>query len=114
MESSDRTRSTVPRKESTYGDFLDDGDGIATNILANRLKCLEQEGIIQKSRDPENGRRVIYSLTKKGLDLAPVLFAMMRWSGKYDHKYGVSEDFIQEMEKNAERFINREHIRLSR
>jgi len=105
-------RDLLFRERKTYGDFLDDGDGIATNILADRLKCLQQEGIIQKSRDPDNGRRVIYALTDKGLDLAPVLIAMMRWSSKHDNKYGVSEEFIRTMEKDANEFITRQRSRL--
>lgn len=98
-------RDLLFREINTYGDFLDNGDGIATNILADRLKCMQEEGIINKSRDPDNGRRVIYSLTAKGLDLAPILFSMMRWSAKYDNKYGVSEEFIQKMEKDAAKVI---------
>ncbi|MAN79634.1 MAG: transcriptional regulator [Rhodospirillaceae bacterium] len=66
-----------------YGDFLASEEQIATNILAARLKHLESEGIISKARDPENRRSYIYSLTEKGLDLAPVLLEIIRWSSRY-------------------------------
>ncbi|MBL4756623.1 MAG: winged helix-turn-helix transcriptional regulator [Rhizobiales bacterium] len=39
--------------------------------------------MIEKSDDPENGKRKIYSLTEKGQDLAPVILETIRWSGKY-------------------------------
>ena len=66
-----------------YGDFLASEEQIATNILAARLKHLECEGIITKARDPENRRSYIYSLTEKGLDLAPVLLEIIRWSSRH-------------------------------
>lgn len=67
----------------TYGDFLDGREQIATNVLAARLKLLETEGVVTKARDPESGRSYIYSLTEKGLRLAPVVLEIMRWSADY-------------------------------
>lgn len=52
-------RGLMLRGRRTYGEFLDAGDGIATNILADRLKCLELKGIIVKSRDPDDRRRYL-------------------------------------------------------
>ncbi|MDP4795345.1 MAG: helix-turn-helix transcriptional regulator [Rhodospirillales bacterium] len=66
-----------------YGQFLSGEEKIATNILADRLKHLEQEGIVQRARDPENRRSYIYSLTDKGLDLVPMILEIIRWGGKY-------------------------------
>tara|TARA_R110000868_G_scaffold1500_11_gene11768 strand:+ start:4770 stop:5216 length:447 start_codon:yes stop_codon:yes gene_type:complete len=66
-----------------YGEFLCCEEQIATNVLAQRLKHLEREGIISKARDPENRRSYIYSLTDKGLDLAPVLLEIIRWSSRH-------------------------------
>lgn len=77
-------REMMLHGKSTYSDFLEIDEGISTNILADRLKHLESEGIIEKIRDPENGRSFIYSLTRKGADLAPVLMEIIRWSGKHD------------------------------
>src|ERR1700682_2113719 len=50
---------------------------IATNILADRLPKLEAHGIISSEPDPSDGRKLIYSLTEKGIDLAPVLTEMV-------------------------------------
>ena len=52
-----------------FNELLDTSEGIASNILAERLKRLTAAGIITRSTDPENRRRRIYTLTDKGLDL---------------------------------------------
>jgi len=93
-------RDLMFRGRETYGEFLESGEGIATNVLADRLKCLETEGLIEKSRDPENKRRVLYRLTEKGLDLAPVLLEMMRWSAKYDADTGTPQVFLDMLEND--------------
>ena len=73
-------RDLMLRGNETYGEFLDSGEGIATNVLADRLKGLEAVGIVVKSPDPENRRRNIYRLTQKGLDLAPLIMELYRRS----------------------------------
>jgi DNA-binding HxlR family transcriptional regulator len=83
------------RDRKTYSDFLDGGDGIATNILANRLKELLAQGIIDKSRDPGNRRSFIYSLTDKGFDLAPLIMDLVVWSAKYDQVSKVPDDMLE-------------------
>ena len=68
----------------TFTEFLGAGEGIATNILTNRLARLEAAGIITSEPDPADRRRSIYSPTQKGRDLAPVLFALSRWGVHYE------------------------------
>lgn len=58
-------------------------EGIASNILADRLKRLVEEGILSKSDDPTHKQKAIYSLTEKGIDLVPVLAQMAVWGRKY-------------------------------
>ena len=70
----------------TYSEFLEADEGIASNILIARLKHLEAEGIVEKSRDPDNRRAYIYELTKKGRDLAPILIEIIIWSGMHDNR----------------------------
>ena len=57
--------------------------GIATNILSNRLKKLVKHGIMEKEKNPKDGRRFIYRLTKKGLNLYPIPLAMMSWGDRW-------------------------------
>lgn len=76
-------RDIVFRGKRTYGEFLKSEEGFATNILASRLAHLEEEGIL-KREDAPDGRKDIFTLTEKGLDLIPLLFEMVLWSAKYD------------------------------
>jgi DNA-binding HxlR family transcriptional regulator len=69
--------------KTSYGDFASSQEGIATNILSNRLLSLESAGVITKNLDPKNKRRYIYTLTSKGLDLIPLFLEIMLWSAKY-------------------------------
>src|SRR6266571_5952826 len=66
-------RDMMLRGFRTYKEFLGSYERIATNILADRLRKLEARGIITAERDSSDGRKLIYSLTAKGIDLAPVL-----------------------------------------
>lgn len=79
-------RDMLLNGKQTYGEFLEAGEGISTNILADRLKHLEASGIIERSPDPENWRKVLYTLTEKGRDLAPVILEILAWSGKHDQR----------------------------
>lgn len=67
----------------SYGQFLDSEEHIATNILADRLSSLESKGVISRRKDPSNGKRFIYSLSEKGLDLLPLFVEIIFWSEKY-------------------------------
>lgn len=77
-------RDIVFRGKRTYGEFLKSEEGFATNILATRLEHLLAEGILRRESDPSDGRKDIYTLTDKGLDLIPLLFEMVLWSAEYD------------------------------
>src|SRR5690242_4120454 len=58
-------------------------EGIASNILADRLKRLVEQGILSKADDPTHKQKAIYSLTEKGVELLPVLAQMSVWGRKY-------------------------------
>ncbi|WP_344795739.1 helix-turn-helix domain-containing protein [Litoribacillus peritrichatus] len=85
-----------------YHEFMDAGEGISTNILANRLADLESNGILNKSKDPNKGSRFIYTLTQKGIELMPMMLAMMDWAEKYDAKTEVPRDFIEKLRNTPE------------
>lgn len=97
-------REMMLRGKKTYGDFLQADEGISTNILADRLKHLEAEGIIEKSQDPENRRSFVYSLTAKGLDLAPIVLEIIRWGGQHDQRPVASKDVYDRVRKDREGF----------
>src|SRR5579862_1189757 len=58
-------------------------EGIASNILADRLKTLVEQGIVTKADDPSHKQKAIYSLTEQGIELLPVLAQMAGWGSKY-------------------------------
>ena len=66
-----------------FGDFLKSPEGIPTNILADRLKRLEQAGILCKRAYQARPRRYEYLLTRKGAELLPVLQHLARWAHKH-------------------------------
>src|SRR5205085_11738465 len=61
------------------------GLGIARNILSDRLGRLVAGGILERTPDPEDGRRVIYGLTDKGEALLPVVLALRQWGEDWGH-----------------------------
>ena len=63
-----------------YNEFLNSEENISTNILADRLACLEKNGIVSKTMDEKNRSKYIYSLTKKGKELLPVMLSIVDWS----------------------------------
>jgi DNA-binding HxlR family transcriptional regulator len=69
--------------KTTYNEFLKAGEGIATNILADRLAMLEMTGILFKKEHPDKKAKIGYRLTAKGIDLIPILMEMILWSDKY-------------------------------
>ena len=85
---------------NTYGDLLKGGEGIATNILADRLALLECAGIISKTPHPASKAKVLYQLTPKGVDLAPALVEIIAWSEKHYKVHPQAVAFAEEIKKN--------------
>lgn len=77
-------RDLMFKQRQTYNEFLQGGEGIASNILADRLRRLEAAGIVDKQRDPLDARRFVYRLSAKGIDLAPVLVELVIWSARHE------------------------------
>lgn len=97
-------RDLMLKGRNTYKEFLEAEEGIATNILAERLQRLEATGILLKQPDPADGRKTIYQLTPKGIDLTPVLVEMILWSVRHE-KTGAPPATIRAIKKNREAFI---------
>ena len=77
-------RDLMVRGLRTYKEFQKSGEGISSNILADRLRKLEASGIINAEQEESDGRRVNYRLTEKGIDLAPVLLELLIWAGRHE------------------------------
>jgi DNA-binding HxlR family transcriptional regulator len=96
-------RDMMLRGARTYKSFLECYEGIATNILADRLRKLAAYGIITTERDPSDRRKVIYLLTKKGIDLAPVLTEMVLWAAA--HEDTGNQALVSQMRADKEKFM---------
>lgn len=93
-------RDLLFKGKNTYGDLLQGGENIATNILADRLAQLEVAGIITRAPHPDSKARVLYRLTPKGIDLAPVLVEIIAWSEKYHAVHPQAVAFAGEIRKD--------------
>lgn len=87
----------------TFKEFLGSYERPASNILADRLRRLEAHRIIHAEPDPSDGRKLIYLLTPKGMDLAPVLTEMVLWAGK--HERTENRPLIRLMRKDKQKFL---------
>jgi len=98
-------RDLMFAKSCTYGDFLKSKEGIATNILASRLLSLEENGLIEKLAHPESKAKVLYKLTRKGIDLVPVLIEINLWAEKYFALSKERKEMLKRVKKDKQRFI---------
>ena len=96
-----------------YQDFLRAGEGIATNVLADRLNRLEEAGLIGKRRDPEDGKRNVYTLTEKGIDTLPILLEMIAWGATYDPECAAPSTFTERLTKDREGILAELRARVS-
>jgi DNA-binding HxlR family transcriptional regulator len=87
----------------TYTDFMNCYEGIASNILADRLRRLIASGIITTRTDASDKRKLIYSLTQKGIDLAPVLTEMVLWAAA--HEDTDNQALVRQMRADKAKFI---------
>ena len=88
-------RDLIFDQKKFYTDFRSSKEGIATNILSDRLKKLEQNGIITSSVYEQKKTKKVYRLTQKGKDLVPVLLEMMAWSAKYQDDLAIPPAFVE-------------------
>lgn len=88
-----------------YKEFLEAGEGIATNVLSDRLKMLESEDIIESRKYEKLKTMKTYSLTEKGKALIPILIEIIIWGATYDKDTEAPEEFVQNAKKDREKVI---------
>lgn len=76
-------RDMVFGGKSTYGQFLQSAEKIATNILADRLAILESHGLLTKAVASDKKSKFTYRLTEKGIDTVPILATLIVWGTKH-------------------------------
>jgi DNA-binding HxlR family transcriptional regulator len=89
----------------TFKEFEGSREGIATNILADRLRKLKAAGIISEEAEEKDRRRVIYRLTEKGIALAPVLLELLIWGSRHEET-GAPCTIIERMAANREQVLS--------
>lgn len=97
-------RDLMFKDRRTFNDFLTGGEGIASNILADRLRKLEEAGVLEKHRDASDARRFVYQLSHKGIDLAPVLIELVIWSARHETT-DAPPSVVRAMRSDREAFI---------
>ncbi|MGA8595740.1 MAG: helix-turn-helix domain-containing protein [Bryobacteraceae bacterium] len=97
-------RDLMVRGYRSFREFQEAGEGIATNVLADRLRKLQAAGIIAAEPESTDARRVNYRLTEKGIDLAPVLYELLIWGARHEET-GAPCNLIVNMERNREEVL---------
>ena len=89
-------RDLMFTERRSYTDFLNAEEGIATNILADRLAWLQDVDVIRKLG---HGKGARYALTAKGLDLLPAMLELVRWSATHDARTAAPTAFVSRINK---------------
>ncbi len=97
-------RDLMVRGFRTFKEFLRSGEGIATNVLADRLRKLQEAGIVTVEAGAGDGRSVSYRLTEKGIDLAPVLLELLIWGARHEQTAAPCA-LIEVMAANRQRIL---------
>ncbi len=103
-------RDMMIRGFRSFKDFQSAGEGIASNVLASRLRRLEAAGIISAERHAADARRIDYRLTAKGIDLAPALLELLIWGGRHENT-GVPCAAIKQLAKHREELLAEVRLR---
>lgn len=66
-----------------FRELLQSDEHISSNILADRLARLVEQGLLTKADDPTHKQKAIYSLTEKGIALLPVVVQIGAWGSRW-------------------------------
>lgn len=98
-------RDLMFKGKTSFRQFLQSDEKIATNILSDRLKRLEENGIVEKAADGANRSKLNYTLTKKGKDLMPIMLEITAWSAKYDKLTNAPKPFRKTLADDRDAMI---------
>jgi DNA-binding HxlR family transcriptional regulator len=97
-------RDLMVRGYTTFKQFEESDERIATNILTDRLRRLQRNGLVVAEPDQNDRRRTRYRLTEKGLDLAPLLLDLLIWGAQHENTMAPAE-LIAQVAQNREGVI---------
>ena len=98
-------RDLMFKGKSSYTEFLQSDEKISTNILADRLKKLEEHGVVEKNIASDNRSKLVYSLTRKGKDLLPIMLEITAWSVKHDNSSNTPSSFMSDFAIHKDEMI---------
>jgi DNA-binding HxlR family transcriptional regulator len=84
-----------------YTDLIEGLPGIGTNILAARLRDLEQAGVVHKRKLPPPAASTVYELTEYGAELEEAVYALARWGARSLGPPGPTDELYPEWGVNA-------------
>lgn len=91
--------------QTRYNELHRSCENISTNILADRLKKLADRQLIERFRDPDDGKSAIYLPTDKGIDLLPVMLSMAKWGLQHDKSTLVPARLMARLRDGTDVFI---------
>lgn len=97
-------RDMMVRGHRTFKQFQHSGEGIASNILSDRLQRLQSLGLVTAETEENDARQINYRLTEKGIDLAPVLLELLIWGARHE-KTGAPREVIAYFENNRRQIV---------
>ncbi|MBI2513378.1 MAG: helix-turn-helix transcriptional regulator [Opitutae bacterium] len=100
-------RDLVFRGFREFGQFLGAGEGISTNILTERLERLQCAGIVARFDHATDGKKYVYLLAEKGIDLIPLLIELVLWGAKYTPDHAAPAAVLREMQSHPEKMAGR-------
>ena len=102
-------RDILVGKKKYFKEFSASKEGIASNLLSNRLKMLVHSGFLVSEVDAERRNMKVYRATQKARDLYPIIVEMMVWSSKHGD-FGPDQErlegFAQQVEQNRARILS--------
>ena len=98
-------RDLMFKGKQSFSDFLASDEGIATNILAERLRRLEESGIVARTAADADRRRRTYQLTGKGRDLLKVMLEITAWSARHDPLSNTPATFLAQFENDRDAVV---------
>ncbi|SEO07264.1 transcriptional regulator, HxlR family [Amphibacillus marinus] len=103
-------RDIIFANKHTFGEFIQSEEGIARNILSNRLNKLIEKGMIKKEDHVSDKRKDYYQLTEKGIRLVPVLIELSLWSSEQEPETADQANWIKKASLTNEELISLTHI----
>jgi len=98
-------RDIVYFGKKTFGEFLASDEGIARNILADRLVQLQQKGLLTKKPHLTDRRKDTYALTEVGLDVIPLLLDMAEWGATHATSTNLPWAWLETVRNHREEII---------